>query len=470
MAFVHRVKAKTMKTGPFEGDMYSKVVRYIVAPMWAAKERSPYLRHLNYLEKSQFRPLEEVKQDQWGRLRKLLQHAYDNTEYYAEKLRACGLTPDDIRSWNDLQSLPFLTKDDIRANRERMVAKNVPRRKLIPKKTSGSTGVSLEFYWDEDSRQWKRACTIRHDRWTGWDLGERVGAIWGNPSYGKSWRGRVRNLLLERCSYLDTLKMGEEDIMDFCHEIKKKRPTLLFGHAHSLYLLANFLHSRGLADIRPKGIISAAMVLHDHERRQIEEVFRCKVTNRYGCEEVSLIASECEEHKGLHINMDTLIVETIRDGKDVPPGVPGAVVVTDLTNYGMPFIRYKIGDVAVASDRVCNCGRTYPLIESVEGRSADYIVTPEGNFVSGISLTENFGSLLSGVKQLQIIQERLDYLVFRIVRAKDFGEETERQIAGLVKERFGPKMRYSLEYVESVQQESSGKYRFCISKVPNPFS
>jgi phenylacetate-CoA ligase len=350
-----------------------------------------------------------------------------------------------------------------------MVAKNVPRRKLVPKKTSGSTGVSLEFYWDEDSRQWKRACTIRHDRWTGWDLGEKVGAIWGNPSFGKSWRGRVRNLLLERCSYLDTLKMGEEDIMDFYHEIKKKRPTLLFGHAHSLYLVARFLNSNGLADIRPKGVIATAMVLHGHERSQIEETFGCRVTNRYGCEEVSLIASECEEHCGLHINMDALIVEMIREGKPVSPGQPGAIAVTDLTNYGMPFIRYVIGDVGVASDRVCGCGRKYPLIESVEGRTADYVLTPDGKYVSGISLTENFAMLLSGIKQLQIVQERIDYLVFRAVKAENFSEATELQIAGLVKERFGEKMTYSIQYVDSIPPERSGKYRFCISKIENTF-
>jgi phenylacetate-CoA ligase len=464
------MSVKAMQTEPFKGDMYSKVVKYAVAPLWAANERSPYLRHLKYLEKSQFRKLDEVKEDQWRRLKRVLRHAYDNTEYYSEKMKALGLTPDDVQSWNDLQSLPFLTKDDIRSNRERMVARNIPKSKLVPKKTSGSTGVSLEFYWDEESRQWKRACTIRHDRWTGWDLGEKVGAVWGNPSYAKSWRGRLRNLLLERWSCLDTLEMDEEDITNFYYQIKKKRPTLLFGHTHSLYLVARFLNSKGLADIRPKGIVSTAMVLHDHEREEIEKAFGCKVTNRYGCEEVSLIASECEQHHGLHINMDTLIVEMIREDEPVSAGQPGAVVVTDLTNYGMPFIRYQIGDVGIASDRACRCGRAYPLIESVEGRTADYVTTPDGKFVSGISLTENFAMLLGEIKQLQIVQEQIDYLVLRIVKAQNFTQATEHQVAGLVKERFGQRMRYSIQYVESIPPERSGKYRFCISSVPNPFS
>jgi phenylacetate-CoA ligase len=459
-----------MQTARFDGDFYSIIVRHIVAPLWAMKERSPYLKHLRHLEKSQFRPLHEVREDQWRKLKKLLRHAYDNTEYYFEKMRSVGIAPEDIRSWDDLHRLPFLTKEDVRADRDRMVAKNIPRSKLVPKKTSGSTGVSLEFYWDEDSRQWKRACTIRHDRWTGWNLGERIAAVWGNPKYRQNWAGRLRNFLLERWIFLDTLEMDEEDIMNFYYKIKKKRPTLLFGHAHSLHLVARFLNSKNLTDIRPKGIISTAMVLHDHERKEIEEVFGCRVTNRYGCEEVSLIASECEEHHGLHVNMDTLIVEVVQDGKAISPGGPGAIVVTDLTNYGMPFIRYRIGDVGIASNRTCKCGRAYTLIESVEGRAADYVTTPDGKFVSGISLTENFAMLLTGIKQFQIVQERIDYLVLRIVRAPDFTEATEEQIAGLVRKRFGERMGYSIQYVESIPTERSGKYRFCISKVPNPFS
>lgn len=453
----------------FHADLYSKVVRYVVSPLWAIKERSPYLRHLKYLERSQQRPLDDVREDQWGRFKKLLDHAYINTAYYSEKMKSYAITPDDIKSFDDLHKLPLLTKDDIRANKDRMVACNIPKDKLTPKKTSGSTGVSLEFYVDEDSLQWKRACTIRHDRWTGWDLGENIGAVWGNPEYKKSWRGRVRNFLLIRYTNLDTLKMDEEAMLRFYYQIKKNRPTLLFGHAHSLYLFARFLNSRRLLDIRPKGIISTAMVLHDFERKKIEEVFCCKVTNRYGCEEVSLIACECREHNGLHINMDTLIVEFIRDGRPVSPGEPGAIVVTDLTNYGMPFIRYKVGDIGIPSGCKCNCGCTYPLIDSLEGRIADYVITPDGCYISGISLTENFAMLLKGIKQIQIIQEEIDHLILRIVKGEDFSDSIVRDIDRLVVERFGGKMRYSIEFVKSIQQERSGKYRFCISKIQNPF-
>jgi len=451
-------------------DLYPYAARWIIAPLWARKERSPYLKHLAALRGMKSRDVRTVMLDQWQRLQKLLEHASTHSVFYSERFRASGLRLTELCSVSDFQRLPLLTKDDIRANRDRMVAGNSIKEQLIPMKTSGSTGVSLELFVDDASVQWKRAVTMTYDRWAGWDLGERVGAIWGNPQHTVNWRARLRNLLLDRFTYLDTLKMDEAEMLHFYRTLCSKPPAILFGHAHSLFLFARFMQEKGLAGIRPRGIISTCMVLHDFERQAIEKVFGCRVTNRYGCEEVSLIACECPEGN-MHLNCDTLLVEFIRDGRPVPPGEPGAIIVTDLTNYGMPFIRYKVGDVGVPSVKTsCPCGCTYPMMDSLEGRVADYVVTPDGNYISGISLTENFAMHLPGVKQMQIIQEEPDFLVFRIVKGESFSEQTGADINRLAVERFGDRMRFVMEFVASIQSERSGKYRFCISKVSNPFS
>lgn len=446
-------------------------VRQIIAPLWAVKERTPYLSYLNKLSQAKQRTIEQVYDDQLHRLIKLLTHSYYNTDFYRLRFDDAGVKPDDIKSFKDFSSIPLLTKDDIRANKAAMIARNMTEKTdLVAKKTSGSTGVSLDLFVDEDSVQWKRAVTISYDRWSGWDIGEKVGAIWGNPQHNLNWRTKLRNMILERYIYLDTLKMDEKSMLDFYNQLKEFRPTILFGHAHSLFLYAKFLEKCGLNDIRPRGIISTCMVLHDFERKTIEGVFDCHVTNRYGCEEVSLIACECSEGN-MHLNCDTLYVEFIRDGKPVPAGEPGAIVVTDLTNYGMPFIRYKIGDVGIPSSNTeCACGCTYPIMESLEGRVADYVVTPDGTYISGISLTENFAMYLPGVKQMQILQEKIDYLVFRVVKGELFTEQTILDVNRLARERFGDQMHWQIDYVDSIQSERSGKYRFCISQLPNPFS
>lgn len=452
-------------------SMTGSFIRTVIAPIWAVKEGSPYLRHLKSLKEAKQRTMEEVQVDQLQRLKKLLVHAYENTDYYRKQFDNLQIKPDDINTLSELSMFPLLTKDDIRNQKSALVARNVSKDQLVPKKTSGSTGVSIEFFVDDESCQWKRAVTISYDRWAGWDIGETIAAVWTTKDPKSNWKSYLRNLLLERYTYLNTLTINENSILEFYKKIKKIQPTLLFGHAHSIYLLACFLRSMGLADIYPRGIISTCMVLHDFERKVIEEVFQCKVTNRYGCEEVSLIACECPIHNGMHLNYDSLIVEFIgADGSPARNGEPGAIIVTDLTNFGMPFIRYKVGDVGIPSSRTCSCGCTYPLIESVEGRTADYIVTPDGKLISGISLDEHFFFHLPTIKQMQIVQVELDSLVLRIVKGENYTEQTLNDIATLVTERFGNDMKHFVEIVDSVQQEASGKYRFCISKVKNPFT
>jgi phenylacetate-CoA ligase len=123
----------------------------------------------------------------------------------------------------------------------------------------------------------------------------------------------------------------------------------------------------------------------------------------------------------------------------------------------------------VKSERRCACGRGLPLIERVEGRDADYVLTPDGKLISGISLTENFALRIRGTAQVQIVQENERYVRLRLVPADDFGAESHWQIDELVRETFGPEMDYEVEIVESIPQEPSGKYRFCISNIASDY-
>jgi phenylacetate-CoA ligase len=451
-------------------DLWAPVVRTAVAPLWAWWEASPYLHHYRTLRRTQYDPPEVVRARQWNAAAALLRHAYDTTPFWRERLDRAGIRPEQLRSFDDFRSVPILTKADLRSAGDALLSDRYDRATLRRKKTSGSTGVSLEVWVDEPSMQWKRACTLRADEWSGWRLGERVALVWGNPEYlRRGWRGRLRNALLERARYLDTLKMDEAALARFAASLRRRPASLLFGHAHSVYLFAEYLRQSG-GGVHPRGIITTAMVLPDGQRRVIEAVFGCPVTNRYGCEEVSLIACECERHHGLHVNADGVHVEVWRDGRPAGPGEPGSVIVTDLTNRAMPILRYQVGDVAVLSEQRCPCGRGLPLLERIEGREADYVVTSRGELISGISLTENFALHVPGISQLQIVQESVARFRFRIVRGPGFGPDSLARIGELVAERFGPDATYACEYVEHIPQEPSGKYRFCISRVANPFT
>lgn len=437
--------------------MLDTLNRHLMHPLMAWREGKSHLAHLRTLERTQFDPPDVIRTRQLAAVKAQLQHAWDTVPYYRAAWTKAGVHPSDVRELSDLDAFPILTKADIRRHNRALVSSAYDVAKCRVKTTSGSTGVPLVIYCDEPAMQWKAACTIRSDEWSGYRLGQRVAKVWGNPEYRHfGLKGRLRNYFFDRAVYLDTLNLNDERIAEFARAIRKHRPGLIFGHAHSLYLVACALKKTGVTNVRSNGIISTAMILHDWQRSVIEEVFGCKVTNRYGCEEVSLIASECEEHRGLHVNADSLHTEVAADGK---------LLITDFINRAMPLIRYQVGDVVVPSDRVCQCGRGLPLIERVEGREADYVVTPTGNLISGISLTENFSNLVPGTAQMQIVQESITQLRIRLVADDTFGDGSRRKIAELVRDTFGDSVSHDVELVDAIPQEPSGKYRFCISKV-----
>ncbi len=191
----------------------------------------------------------------------------------------------------------------------------------------------------------------------------------------------------------------------FYRALRQTDRPFLFGYTHALHLFADFLERSGLHEVRAAGVVTGGMPLHAWQRKTIEKMLHCPVLNRYGCEELGTIACECREGRALHIQAYAKHVEvTDGEGNPLPDGEAGYLVVTDFDNAAMPFIRYRIEDMGVLTDRTCSCGRNWPLIERLEGRDSDFILTPDGKKVSGISLTDLIGVSIPGVFQLQLIQ------------------------------------------------------------------
>ena len=449
--------------------MLDALNRHVVLPLLAFKRRSKHFAHLRDFERSQWESPEAIRARQLVLLKSQLKHAWDTVPYYRDRWSAAGVQPSDVRELGDLQHFPVLTKAEIRQHANLLKSTAFLSEPQRTKTTSGSTGVPLAIQLDEAAAQYKYGGVIRADEWSGYKLGQRVAKVWGNPEYRHfGWKGRLMNRLVDRAEYLDTIGLDEARLQEFARRLRRHRPGLLFGHAHSLYLLACALKKGGLGDIRPNGIVSTAMPLHDYQRETIEATFGVPVTNRYGCEEVSLIASQCELHGPLHVFAESVFTE-IRPLPGASMGRTGPLLVTDLVNRAMPLIRYQIGDSVTLAEQPCPCGRGLPAFDRIEGREADYVVTPMGTLISGISLTENFAVLIKGAAQVQIIQDEVTSLHVRMVRGVEFDAESERQIENLVRATFGPTMRYWLDYVSDIPQEPSGKYRFCISKVAGDY-
>src|SRR5262249_26656863 len=206
-------------------DVFAPIVRCVIAPLWARWERSPYLRYYHILQCTQYDHPDTIREGQLQVIIDLLRHAYLTTSFWRARLGWSGLRPGDVRTFEDFRAVPVLTKGDLRSHAEDMISSPFDRDVLVRKKTSGSTGVSVEVFVDERAQQWKRACTLRADEWSGWRLGERVAKVWGNPEYLKNgWRGRLRNRLLDRPRHLDTPHLDEAAPARFPRALRPRPP------------------------------------------------------------------------------------------------------------------------------------------------------------------------------------------------------------------------------------------------------
>ncbi|MBL8254324.1 MAG: phenylacetate--CoA ligase family protein, partial [Candidatus Competibacter sp.] len=368
--------------------MLAWLSKQVFFPLWEIKDGAHRRQYLRELSASQWCDPGQLQRRQWERVCETVKYAYQHCSYY--KARYAGLGFDgSLRDWEDFRRLPLLAKRDIRGNVEQLLSSEYRREDLVEAKTGGSTGSALTLYFDSRCQEMRNAAAMRSDRWAGWDIGMKVAAIWGNPPVADTFKKKLRNFLLDRTIYLDTMDIDEHSVRCFVSDWRRERPGMLFGHAHSIYILATCLRRMGVEDIRPVGIVTTSMMLLEPERQVIEVVFGCRATNRYGCEEVGLIACECEQHAGLHLNVDHLIVEFLRDdGTEAELGEEADIVVTDLINWGMPLIRYRVEDRGVRGDRKCACGRGLPLMERIVGRQADFLKRPDGSMVAGVSLVE----------------------------------------------------------------------------------
>jgi len=440
-------------------DWLKPIVKHFTYDLFLKRDGYQVSAHRQELSRSQYFPLDQVHSLQLERLQSLLQHAIRCNPFYKRRFRDCGLDVGDIKSLSDLSLLPVLTKDEIRAGLGQSFSEGYGPGNTLHERTGGSTGVPLHIHIDYPAASLKRAAVERHDGWAHHVAGDRLAAIWGDTSDPVGWRQRIRNSLTGRAFYLDTLHFDDEHIDAFISRVRQLRPPVLMGHAHSVFRFAEHVAARGIPDIRFQGVITTAMVLSPTERQRIEEILQSPVYNRYGCEELSIIASECDAHDGMHIFCEGLIVEVL-DGR---PGIPGKLVITDLANRAMPLIRYEIGDRGVYTETPCACGRSLPRLLEVAGREADFLYTPSGTPVFGISILDTFVIHIPGIKQAQLIQDAFDHLDVLVVRDEDFSDVV--QIGESIARIFGKEMRFDVSYVPKIQQTERGKYRFSICNI-----
>jgi len=446
---------------------YSFVYQNIAFPLHEIiRGRKTHL-YLRRLEESQWKPLWEIQSRQWRALQSLLHYSYQRVPFYRQLFDSLAITPDRIRCPEDFQQLPILTKEIIRENRSRLVSPHY-RGKNIVKSTSGSTGAPFEFEHSIDSWCWRTAAAMRGYSWAGAFEGVRHVYFWRPPLKPLGRVAEAKQTLhrfFQRQKFIDCFDLTREGFARCIEEINRFRPVSIIGFAMPLYALSKFILDTGAAVHRPASIISAAERLYPQQRETIERALGAPVFNTYGSREFMLIAAECERHEGLHLSAENLYVEVIKDGRPAGPGEVGDIVITDLHNYGMPFIRYPVGDLALATAHQCSCGRGLPLIADVVGRTLELIATPQGRLLPGQFFT-GMMMHLSDIKEFQVIQESLHELVIKLVPGNgSISEWTLKKIRNQVEQAFGQQVRLDLQIVSDIPRSKAGKFLITQSKV-----
>ena len=427
------------------------------------------MKYLRILEKTQWLKREEIAEIQRQRLRALIKHAYFKVPYYHKVFKERGLRPEDIKSKEDLAKLPILTKKEIRKNFNDLIARDFSREEMIPDSTGGSTGEPLRFYRTRESNSWASAAAFRAYGWSGFELGDKQALIWGSPidlSRSYKLKSRISNFFL-RTTILDAFSMSAVSMRKFAKELVRFKPKMIRGYASGVYLFAKFLENEGI-DVKADAVITSAETLLDYQRTKMEDVFRCKVYDFYGSREVPAIASECSENCGYHISSENVLLEFIRGGEQVATNETGIILVTNLNNYAMPFIRYEIGDLGKPLGDASLCGRGLSLMKSLEGRITDVIATRDGNFVSAPVLTLIFKDL--HVKKYQIVQESRDKIMVKIVKEDKYSQKDNNYIIKGMQKYVGGDIQIDIEFVDSIPPNKSGKRQVVISKVPLRFT
>jgi len=421
-------------------------------------------RYLGQLLESQWYSQENIDKLVEKKFNYIFRYAIDNVPYYRELVKKGAINPSDIKGIEDIHKLPILTKEEIRNNPEHFVSDKFKKEKLITINTSGTTGKTLKIYVDKDSRRYGYAFFSRFKNWLGVNESHKNitfagrGIVSPDDSSPPFWRINPawNNYLFS--SY----HLSPHNMKYYVEKMKKIQPCYIDSYPSSIFVIAKYMKEKGISGIYPKAIITSSETLFDYQRKIISEIFNCPIYDQYGCAEQVVFVSQCEKGK-YHVHPEFGIVEYLKeDGSKAKEGEPARLICTGFTNLAMPLIRYDIGDTGIMSKNKCSCGRSFPVIEKIIGRTDDILVMGDGRQVG--RLDPVFKGLKT-IQEAQIIQENYDKVTLRIVPGNDYKESDSYGVVRELKKRLGEQTEITVAIVSKIPRSENGKFRAVISKV-----
>ncbi len=433
------------------------------AACWASGHlRYQFDRLLQANERLEPQVIDEM---QWGKLKRLIWYAYASVPYYRSLFEGLKITPDDIRTREDFAGIPVLTKSILREQGvEQFRSRAYPRSSLQETATSGSTGEPLRFLRERDYEEWRMAGSWRAWRWGGWHLGEKIGWVWR-----EYWDHDPMTRLSKRVNWWftrrrlwDVSEMSEGTLNRWTAELQAFRPRFLHGFPSAMERLARYLDETGRSVGGVQAVFCNGEKLQPAQRELIGRVFQARVHDVYGSSEVHPIAAECR-NGALHVSTDLLVSELVDD-----PKILGLkrIVLTPLHAFGMPLLRYEVGDLALPDLQTCSCGLPFPVLEGLIGRSADLFSTPDGRVVHGQVLI-GYLSRVEGIERFQFLQQSKENLHLFLVKGRKFDPRCQHQLEEVLRKiRRELAMPVVVEDRLEIPRTIRGKFRYAVSELP----
>ncbi len=424
-----------------------------------------YREAYGFLKDSQFYSNQDLRTYQVRAAEAFVEKAITNTPYYRSPVYQ-----DSWRDSKNISKFPVLTKEKVRDNLENLFPINLSSIAHRWTHTSGTTGKSLIFPMSVRCFQREYAFRALHYSWSGadFDAKPRIATLAGHPVTYRArmsppfWARDYWNNWLIFSSY----HMTERSLKFYIKKLEEFNPVLVLGYPSSAYLLALAYRKYGSKRLGLKAVYTASETLTELQRQVIEGAFQVKVYNWYGNSEMVANIVECEMGE-LHLKLEHSFVEIVDDhGDPVKPGSTGKLICTGFGNEAFPLIRYEVGDMVTLSQmQQARCGRGGILIERVEGRMEDYVVTPDGRFIGRL---DHIFKDSRNVVESQIYQDNTEEIVLRVVRSKQYNQGDENQLVKEARMRLGDQIRIKFDYVSRIERTSNGKFRFIDSRITLP--
>ena len=451
--------------------IYTALVSGVLFPLHEKLKKHSSVAVRRHMEQTQYWPAARLQELQIERLRALLLRAQRQVPYYRDAFSRIGFdAARDFKGVPDLMRLPLLDKAAIRGNIETLKADDANN--LVRYNTGGSTGAPLTFFVGRHRVSHDVAAKWRATRWWDVDIGDREIVIWGSPiELGAQDRVRMVRDTLMRTELMSAFATTEAGLDGHVERIRQRKPKMLFGYPTVLARIASHAEDKGIRldklGIRVAFVTSEC--LYQSQREQIERVFGCPVANGYGGRDSGFIAHQCPAGK-LHITSEDIVIEVLDpEGRQLPPGESGEIVVTHLQSGDFPFIRYRTGDVGALDTEPCSCGRTLPVLKDVHGRTTDFLINQDGTLIHSAALAYIMRDL-PAVRAFKVIQETLDWTRVQIVYDGQFDDKARQCVEAGFHARMGKQVKIEVELVPEILPEKSGKYRYCVTKLETPWN